>query len=113
MRGSRFLLAAALIIGVPVFPAAQQTNDLADIVAGITRAYVARCTPDLTSQGMPPRKAEAVCICVSSALSAEMLADGGSHLRERYDSMMAAQPDPNGSPDDRHLYQIISNCFAH
>src|SRR5438128_2690851 len=69
---------AAVGLGLLIFSdgrsAAQQANDLAGIVAGITRAYIARCTPDLTSQGMPPRKAEAVCICVSSALSAEMLA---------------------------------------
>jgi hypothetical protein len=63
-------------------------------------------------------KAEAVCTCIASALSAEMLAGGGmpdwlaAQLRERYNEMIAAQPNPNGSPNDRHLYQIVSNCFA-
>jgi hypothetical protein len=106
------IVGAVIVSPLVRSPAQDSGGDLARRVAEIMQTYVARCTPDLTSQGLSPQKAEAVCTCVASALSAEMLAGGGAHLRERYDEMMAAQPNPNGSPNDRRLYQIVSSCFA-
>ena len=84
MRHSWFLSVASPIIGVPIILAAQpllaqeSSNDLARFVAGALQAYVARCTPDPASQGMPPKKAEAVCTLKPLANSART--KPGSHL---------------------------------
>ena len=75
------------------------------------RAYVERCTPNLSTQGMPPDKATSVCECAASRIEAEVKF-GTAGDRERYDMLMQAQPDPNGSADDRQLYSILAPCFA-
>ena len=80
-------------------------------IAVAHQAYVARCTPSLVSQGMTLQKAEAVCACVSKGIIAEVQF-GVLGDKERYERIMSAQPNPNGSSEDRRLYKIVAPCFA-
>lgn len=80
-------------------------------VAVAHQAYVARCTSSLVSQGMTSQKAEAVCACVSKGIIAEVQF-GVPGDKERYERIMSAQPNPNGSSEDHQLYKIVTPCFA-
>jgi hypothetical protein len=80
-------------------------------VAAAQRAYVTRCTPDLSSQGLPALKAEAACTCAASGIMTEVNF-GTPGDQERYARIMRAQPNPNGSPDDQRLYKILAPCFS-
>jgi hypothetical protein len=73
--------------------------------------YVARCAPELSSQGMTTEKAKEVCSCVFSGLAAEVRMSTPGDA-ERFQSIMAAQPNPNGSASERQLYRVMSDCFG-
>jgi len=80
-------------------------------VAGVERAYVARCAAELSSQGMPAQRADAVCRCaVSGFIDAVKFDTPGD--RERYERLTQAQPNPNGSPVERQLYGLLRSCFG-
>jgi hypothetical protein len=80
-------------------------------VAAVERAYVARCAPELSSQGMPPQRADAVCRCaVSGIIDAVKFGTPGE--RERYERLTQAYPNPNGSPVERQLYGLLRSCFG-
>lgn len=72
--------------------------------AGPAQQYVNRCTQSLTSQGAFPAKAESMCACVTGGMSNEFGMEG-------YERVMNAQPDPNGSADDRALAKIFTSCL--
>ena len=79
--------------------------------AAVERAYVARCAPELSSQGMPAQRADAVCRCaVSGIIDAVKFGTPGD--RERYERLIQAQPNPNGSPVERQLYGLLRSCFG-
>jgi hypothetical protein len=80
-------------------------------VAAAQRAYIARCTAEMASQGMPTQKAEAVCSCVSSGFHAYVQI-GVAGDEARYRELMNAQPNPNGSPADQRLFKIMTPCFS-
>jgi len=67
------------------------------------QAYVDRCTPEMVSQGASETSARGFCRCL---IDAEEIEFGQSE----YQQMMSAQPDPNGSSNDKRLYQVYMGC---
>src|SRR6266568_2834331 len=80
-------------------------------IAPLSRAYVERCSPELSSQGMTPQKAGAICTCTVAGIVAE-INFGVAGDRERYERIINAQPDPNGSAEDQRLHKILTDCFV-
>ena len=70
---------------------------------GAKKSYVDRCTQSMQSQGLPGSKARSYCTCFADGMESEF------GMRE-YDAMMQAQPNPNGTPVDRRLYEVASAC---
>lgn len=66
-------------------------------------AYIDRCTESLNSQGLSTEDAKVYCTCLSNEMEAEF------GMKE-YDQMMEAEPNPNGSNDDKRLYNIFMVC---
>src|SRR6516165_586458 len=109
MRSS-ILALIAITFGIPTFSSHGASADDPRYAAAL-QAYVAGCTPDLSSQGMSPQKAEAVCACVFSGIAAEVRI-GTAGDAERFKKIMQTQPDPKGSSDERRLYSILSDCLG-
>lgn len=106
----RPLVFASVVFGVLAWSIGHAWSDDPRIAA-IQRAYVARCTPDLMSQGMSAQKAETVCTCAFSGMLAE-IHFGTPGDRDRYEKMIQAQPKSDGSADERRLFGILSGCFS-
>jgi hypothetical protein len=107
------IIGVAISLAFPTAGLAQKSTGLFDDprVAAAQRAYVTRCTPDLSSQGLPALKAEAACTCAASGILTEVNF-GTPGDQERYARIMRADPNPNGSPDDQRLYKILAPCFS-
>lgn len=70
----------------------------------IKSAYVNNsCAPALVTQGMAPEAAKEFCQCM---IDAQELEFGWAE----FDSMMAAQPNPDGTDIERRLYNTIAGC---
>jgi hypothetical protein len=93
-------------------PSSTHAMDYDETLREALRQYVARCAPDLSSQGLPADKAQAACSCVfAGAVKAMQIGTEGD--KQRFAALMAAQPNPQGSAVDRQLYGIVSGCFPH
>jgi hypothetical protein len=70
---------------------------------GPKRSYMEICAQSLSSQGMSLDKANSFCGCVAEGMS-EVFG------MEKYRELMDAQPNPNGSWDDKRLFAIFRTC---
>lgn len=101
-----------IVVFITVLAVVAQAARSDDPYAAAARAYIDRCTPDLVSQGMPSQKAQTACSCAFSGIAAAVQF-GVPGDRERYERLMQAEPNPNGTAEDRQLYDVLSRCFAH
>lgn len=73
--------------------------------SGSKAAYARRCTTDLTLHRVSKSQAITTCTCMAESLET-------TFGMSRYQEMMAAQPDPHGSDEDRELYRALSACIS-
>jgi len=109
--GAYFLVSAHFDLGEATTPRVKVVSAHATDYDKALQHYVARCTPALSSQGLPADKASAVCSCVfaGTAKAVEMGTEGTAP--QRLAALMDAQPNPQGSAVERQIYGIVSGCF--
>jgi hypothetical protein len=67
------------------------------------RAYIEICAKSFYSQSVPVDRAKSFCTCAAEGMSEEF-------GMEEYPGLMNAQPNPNGSRDDKRLFAILRTC---
>jgi hypothetical protein len=67
------------------------------------RSYIEICAESLSSQRVAIDKAKSFCTCAAEGMSEEF-------GMEEYAKLMNAQPNPNGSRDDKRLLAILHTC---
>ena len=94
----RRLVMAVIFFLAPTIAAALTPWD-----EGQKLAYIDRCSKSMSSAGLSAQSAKAYCTCTAERMSNEF-------GMEEYSQMIAAQPNPNGSANDRRLYKVIATC---
>jgi hypothetical protein len=70
---------------------------------GTKDTYVARCNKSMLKQGLAADKATGYCRCAVDGLEVEF-------GKKDYDTMMRAQPNPQGSDADKRPYKVLNGC---
>ena len=73
---------------------------------GAKSSYIVNCAEDLVKQGLMRQAASSYCSCAADGMETEF-------GMEEYKQMMKAEPNPQGTRDDRRLYQLLAVCQKH
>jgi hypothetical protein len=93
-------LLAAIIMIFQIHPTLAAQGDWQQ---GAKDAYMDRCNKSMVKKGLAADKATGYCRCAVDGLEVEF-------GKKDYDTMMRAQPNPQGTDADQRLYKVLKGC---